>query len=332
MRIGPLYLLLTSAVLAVAQDSQRTDVRNFGFHGPVRSVMTAVEKLNPDPRPSGRRTLLVSTGPNWIAFDPQGARIETALAFNGNRIVSLSKRTVAPDGTEIWTDSDGHTSSQKTVSANGVREVTYYQDSKIQSREITHLDEKGRVVAFRSCDAQGRLQSEQSSVFDEESETDRWIIYNQEERIASDMKTRMGSDRFERWEYDPQGQLAWHLALDEDGDLLSQWYSPGYKPKLASSDSLGICHPKLCVSYKFDEKGTGRLEKTVQHTHDPAGGNLEPDSEEHYDLSGAMDEKIEIKYIYDSHGNWTSRSEFVWDSSTNGMVEVERDTRKLEYY
>ena len=72
------------------------------------------------------------------------------------------------------------------------------------------------------------------------------------------------------------------------------------------------------------------MEKVVQHT--PGKGNLEPDSEEHYDLDGALDERAEIKYTRDGHGNWTSRSVFVWDLRSNLPVEIERDTRVIEYY
>ena len=107
------------------------------------------------------------------------------------------------------------------------------------------------------------------------------------------------------------------------------WYKAGYKPKLSSSDSLGVCRIGLCVSYKFDEQGSGRVERTLQHT--SREGNLEPDSEEHYNFDGVLDEKAEIKYTRDVHGNWISRSVFVWDASSNRMIEVERDTRTIEY-
>ena len=146
------------------------------------------------------------------------------------------------------------------------------------------------------------------------------------------MQTRESDDktRFDRWSYDSEGQLVWHLALNSDGEVLSYWYKAGYKPKLSSSDSLGVCRRGLCVSYKFDEQGSGRMEKSVQHT--SGEGNLEPDSEEHYNLNGVLDEKAEIKYARDAHGNWTSQTVFVWDATSNRMIEVERDARTIDYY
>jgi len=61
-------------------------------------------------------------------------------------------------------------------------------------------------------------------------------------------------------------------------------------------------------------------------------GNLEPDSEEHYNFNGVLDEKAEIKYTRDAHGNWTLRTVFVWDAPSNQMIQVEQDTRTIEYY
>jgi hypothetical protein len=118
--------------------------------------------------------------------------------------------------------------------------------------------------------------------------------------------------------------------LDVACELLSYWYDIGYKPKQSASDSLGVCRPRLCVSYKFDDEGSGRMDKIVQHT--PGKGNLEPDSEEHYNFDGVLDERVEIKYVRDDQGNWTARSVFVWDAPSNQMIEIERDTRTIEYY
>lgn len=70
--------------------------------------------------------------------------------------------------------------------------------------------------------------------------------------------------------------------------------------------------------------------RSVQHT--PGMGNLEPDSEEHYNFNGVLDEKAEIKYTRDAHGNWTLRTVFVWDAPSNQMIQVEQDTRTIEYY
>jgi hypothetical protein len=72
------------------------------------------------------------------------------------------------------------------------------------------------------------------------------------------------------------------------------------------------------------------MERFVHHTR--SEGNLEPDSEEHYDFDGILDERAEIRYVRDDYGNWTSRSVFLWDATSNQMLETERDTRTIKYY
>jgi len=199
----------------------------------------------------------------------------------------------------------------------------------VDNREVTRFDEKGSAVGSASYDKNGRLTSENSTL---PNGNDEWKIYDENGRIVLNQQTRESGDktRFDRWSYDSEGLLVWHVALNSDGEVLSYWYKVGYKPKVSSSDSLGICRRGLWVSYKFDEQGSGRMEKTVQHT--SGEGNLEPDSEEHYNLNGVLDEKAEIKYVRDAHGNWTSRTVFVWDATSNSMIEVERDTRTIDYY
>ena len=199
----------------------------------------------------------------------------------------------------------------------------------MDNREATRFDEKGNAVSSHNYDNSGRLTSEESTL---PNGDDEWKIYDENGHIVQNCQTRESNDktRFDRWSYDSEGQLVWHLALNSDGELLSYWYKAGYKPMVSSSGSLGICGGALCVEYKFDEQGSGRMEKTVQHT--SREGNLEPDSEEHYNLEGVMDEKAEIKYARDAHGNWTSRTVFVWDATSNSMIEVERDTRAIDYY
>jgi hypothetical protein len=328
-------LALGAASCAAAQDGGPwSERRNLGFKGPVRSVLTTAERPNPDPRPPAQRALFVPGGPEWFAFDSNGKRIEIALGSSGDQIVNISKRTsVKPDGTEVWTNSDGHTTEsrkQEILLPDGSREVTYYANAEVTNRDLSRFDEKGRVVGFRSYDGKGNLTSEQSTVFSDAGEVNTWKLYDHEGRIAVQARTESRDDpsRIDRWQYDGEGRLGWHVAVNGSGELLTHWYKPGYQPKLSSSDSLGICRPGECVSYKFDEEG--RLQKTVKHS----GGKAyaEPDSEEHYNAAGDMDEKVEIQYTRDVHGNWTSRSVFIWDAVSNQMTEVERDSRKIEYY
>lgn len=311
---------------------QWTERENLGFKGPVRSVRTTVARPNPDPRSEIPHKLFVEGHTDWTVFDPSGRRIEITSASNGDSIVAISKCVFESDDAKICNDSAGQqqeSKEQRTILPDGTREVTYFQDSKVETREVTQFDDKGDVVAFRVYRSNGELSSEELKLPDG---ADEWKIYDDSGVIVSDLRTRDSDDqnRIDRWFYDSQGDLVWSLAISSDGDLLSYWYKIGFKPKISSSDSLGICRPGLCVDYKFDEEGSGRLEKVVQHTQ--GQGNIEPDSEEHFNFDGIVDERAEIKYSRDVHGNWTSRSVFVWDPDSNLVVEIERDTRTIEYY
>ena len=327
-----LCLLALLRLGSSAQETQHwTERRNLGFEGPVRSVLTTVVRPSPDPRPQARRKLMVQANPDWAVFDAQGRRIEFASASSRDRVEVISKCSFQVDGTNICTDSTGRrqeTRKQEAVLADGSHEVTYSNGPKVDSREVTRFDETGSAVASRNYDGNGRVTSEHSTLVNGD---DDWKIYDENGHLLLDQQTRASDDktRFDRWSYDSEGQLVWHLALNSDGEVLSYWYKAGYKPKLSSSDSLGVCRIGLCVSYKFDEQGSGRMERTLQHT--SREGNLEPDSEEHYNFDGVLDEKAEIEYTRDARGNWISRSVFVWDASSNRMIEVERDTRTIEY-
>lgn len=334
-----LFLIFIYLIFAVTsstgQEAQPwTERRNLGFKGPVRSVLTTVTRLNPDPRPPTHRDLPVLASADWATFDVQGRRTEFASAVSAERIEAISKCTFRADGSKVCTDSAGHTresQSQEATLADGSHETTYLLGSKVESRAVTRVDEKGQATGSRNYDERGRLTSEESA---QPNGDEEWKLYDRDAHLVSDVKTRISDDRkrFDRWSYDAEGNLVWHLAINDEGELLSDWYEVGYKSKVSSSDSLGIVRPHLSVSYKFDEEGSGRLEKMVQHTSEDCNCNLEPDSEEHYNFDGMLDEKAEIKYVRDKNGNWTSRSVFVWDSHSNNMIEIEQDVRKIEYY
>ena len=329
-------LLFACARFSTAQQSREwTERENYGFKGPVRSVLTTVAKPNPDPRREGQRKLFTEGTPDWALFDTQGRRIEYGSIINGNTFGTLSKCTFHDDGTRVCSNGPDRRDEfrrQETTLADGRREVTLFQGAKLESHQITRFDENGRAVAFHDYDGNGKLRSEESVLFDGDDETRTSKSYDADGEVVLHQRTLVSNEktRFDRWFYDSEGRLVWHLALNDDGNVLSSWCDVGYKPKQSPSGSLGICRPRLCIDYKFDEAGSGRMEKTLDHT--SGEGNLEPDSQEHYNLDGILDEKAEFKYQRDGNGNWISRSVFVWDVTSTRMVEIERDTRTIEYY
>src|SRR5215469_8130305 len=178
-----LSLLCVLALLGLSCNAQEaTERRNLGFKGAVRSVLTTVARPNPDPRPTGQHKLSVEEQPDWVAFDTQGRRIEFASAASLDRVEIISKCAFQADGTEVCEDSTGHrqeTRKQETTLPDGSRELAYFVGSKMQNREVTSFDEKGRAVASHNYDENGRLTSEESTLFGSDGDSTTWKIYDQ---------------------------------------------------------------------------------------------------------------------------------------------------------
>ena len=335
--LSHLVVALSLAGFSQTGEQQWTERGNHGFEGPVKSVLTSVESRNPDPRPPQKRTLGVGVGPQWIVFDPAGTPIEQGISSGANHI-ETSKRTLKPDGTEVWTDSSGRSiesRKKETRFPDGTREVKYFTNSKLAMREVSLRDEQGRTLFIRTFDDQDHLSSEQSTKYDVDPEITTVKIYDEIGHVRLQEVTRVPHDPewFDRSDRPSNRPRAWSLSEGKDGQSSISWYAPGYTPKFPSSDSLGFCRPKLCGSFKFDDSDkneSGEFEKLVQRT--PGYGTLEPDNEEHYNSAGVMDEKLQVRYTHDSHGNWIERTLLVWDSSSKQMIEVERDSRTFEYY
>jgi len=327
-------LLATFVLMACGVSAQNphqtTERENWGFHGPVRSALTVVHKLNPDPRPADKRKLELVQNADWKVFDVQGRTTEFATSADADRIVATAKCTYAVDGARHCTNDPGpqyQVLTKEIVLPDGSHQITSYLDSKLLSTKIALYDSAGREVSYRFYDDKGKLVSEGSVRCGAGTEVDVSKMY-EKGSLVSHTETWATASTIERREFAADGHVLWYLQLDDDGELISSWYKVGYKPRMGSQASLGIMRPDIWVIYKFDEQGSGRLEKTVIHMQE----NSKPHTEEHYGFDGLVDEKCKINVVFDAYGNWTSRSVFVWEAKTNQMVETEEDTRKIEYY
>jgi hypothetical protein len=336
----PVVALVIATASVVTVQGQQTDRAAFGFSGPVRSVRTTVTQLHPDPRPPNARKLVVPPVNSWSGFDVKGHRIESDCG-NVDGEQKICKCTFDADRSETCVSATGNkttTQWQDIKMPDGGRERVFVQhsytgDSFYETREEIRFDSQGREVSTHEY-VKGKLYLQKEITYgdDGDSEMTDWKIYDEKDGLVIHLKTLISEyqTRFDRWAYDPEGLPAWHIALNDKGELLYHWYRTGYKPLRGSSDSLGIFGPELGAWYRFDDQGSGQLEKTVHHR--SRGSNPVPYREEHYGFDGQLDEKIEIKYIRDRHGNWTSRTMLILDRTSNQMIEVERDTRVIEYY
>lgn len=313
------------------QSQSQTDRLNLGFKGPVRSVLTVVERPHSDRHPERHH----QQAPGKAAFDIQGKRTAFALFDPMNQTKVIAECTLQQDGTEHCGDNNGqqqNTRQENRTLSDGRRETLFYRNDRVEFRSVLRLDDHGALISVRNYNSEGRLVSEQSVMRDSEGATTTEKSYEGDPHTAVTLQTRISDDqkRFDRWWYNAQGHLLRHLALDGEGEVLSSWFDTGQEQKVSRFETWGICRPHRCVSYTFDENGTGRLAKTVEHI--PGPGNREPENGEHYNSDGFLNEKIEIKYQRDASGNWISRSVLIWTPESNQVIEVERDTRTIQYY
>ena len=147
-----LVLFMAPVFSGGQQAHQMSERENLGFKGQVRSVRTTVARPNPDPRSETPHKLFVEGHPDWTVFDPSGRRIEFASASSGDNIVAVSKCMFEANGAKVCNGSAGQqqeSREQRNTLPDGTREVTYFQDSKVETREVTQFDENGEVVAMK---------------------------------------------------------------------------------------------------------------------------------------------------------------------------------------
>src|SRR6185437_9325336 len=215
------FAIVTSLVAVDSggqQTHQWTERENLGFVGPVHSVRTAVANPNPDPRSKTPHKLYIEGRADWTVFDSLGRRIEFASAADNEGVVAISKCVFKADGVKLCNDGIGQqqeSTEQRATLPDGTREVTHFQNSRVESRELTQLDDKGEVVSFRTYLGNGRLSSEELKY---PNGDDEWKIYDESGVVVSDARTRDSNDqnRIERWFYDSQGRLVWNLAINLD--------------------------------------------------------------------------------------------------------------------
>jgi len=78
------------------------------------------------------------------------------------------------------------------------------------------------AVAFHDYDGNGKLRSEESVLFDGDDETRTSKSYDADGEVVLHQRTLVSNEktRFDRWFCASEGRLVWHLALNDDGNVL----------------------------------------------------------------------------------------------------------------
>ena len=121
--------------------------------------------------------------------------MEFASASSRDGLEVISKCAFEADGTKVCKDSTGQlqeSREQQTILPDGSREVTYFQGSKVLSREVTQFDEKGAAIASKVYLSDGKLSSEDLKL---PNGDDEWKIYDDNGHVILDEQTRGSRDK-----------------------------------------------------------------------------------------------------------------------------------------
>jgi hypothetical protein len=122
------------------------------------------------------------------------------------------------------------------------------------------------------------------------------------------------------------GTLLMHVTFNDD--QVTSWF-------MSKDANFGIgfgarSGPGSSVNFGSDLQ-TGKLVKT-EYAHPGREGNIDPDEVRQYDAAGALAEKVTFDYDWDSFGNWTRRTAYVWDLTAGTRTAVQRISRVISYY
>jgi hypothetical protein len=323
---------------------------NYALHGPVHTYRVIKQDLSADPRPNhGKPTnapkLFIQEPGVWLTFSRDGEISQTSnvLSPEGTpqqttrerRIVEGSK-TILISGTSD--DPDSFRREEIRGPDGEVSEELAYEHDKLLSHHVAHREGEGTSVEDFVYDGDGRLSSHSIERLDNHGRPVEWMAFNGNQLLLHQRdayaETQDCDDDdcalISRSWYDAKGSMFREITL-QDRVATSWWQRPGCSAICVNqTDGVGLNRPfDRTVSYYFEPDG--ELLTTVEH-HPGRYGNIDNDAVELLDSQGRLLERIEYKYVRDSHGNWIERTALILDIATGKLVDVRMDKRTLTYY
>jgi hypothetical protein len=312
---------------------------NYGLRGQVHTIRDVEQDLAPDPlthdRAAGGPRLPIKEPGVWLVFDAAGEMLENAGSLtNEGKPVNPSRYSRAQDGstTIVISGTDGQPNSfRKTEksdqSGSTVEELTF-NNGKLSSRYVRHVDKLSSSVETQTYDADGKLVYRSI----DDLKGDEHTIFNNgnlELHVRDVHDGDPAKGKYSREWYDEYGRLVGYITL-VDGQLASWWASTETDMWRRQSHTLGWNFPfQRSVAYSIEPNGSLWI---VTERHDGHYGNIDNDLVELCDVGGNLLERIAYHYVRDDHGNWTERTTSILDPATGIMVNVRRDIREITYY
>ena len=326
-RINTALFVLAFSVPALARDGRPAS------RPVVRSQMVQSTQLAPDPRAG--RTITISPGPGWMAFNQKGYLSEIGAAVNGAP-AAVEHRTLDGRGRPLQITRDGASTPIRTEYKDGpfgAKEEDQFRGDQLVRKTLNKFDDRGRCISSEAFDADGNPQSAVKYKYDTQGRTTEIVTESWRPGEQEPSSYFRQDDT-----YDDQGNLLQHMEYGPDGEALrSLTFTPSFtisswwqKPGTTFSQPLSVGHfdPNTQTNTNYELMPDGNLFKVIESR----DTSTNTDTIQRFDGNGNLVEKVEVSYQFDQAGNWTERTVSAWDPSSNSMVAIRKDSRTLSYY
>jgi hypothetical protein len=312
---------------------------NCGLRGPVHTVETTSQELNPDPRKERRLPSGAGVATGWMEFDDHGSLLASGTDASRHEKALHNFYRYDAQGRMLeranWA-ADGMTLIRQVYRYGpfGPVEVQWLNGEKLTGRTTVEYDEHGNFVRNASYDTEGRLGHESVQKVDQKTGTVEEEGLDAEGTSQVHVVDRLDekSEIYEHQALDEKGRVTSILRL-YNGEFLSWWLSPDFQcaPGQMEAGIFNWNDEERRFQIYFTLRCPGTLEITKLH-HDGKEGSLENDLEERYLADGKGLERVECQYSRDDHQNWTKRVVLVWDAKADKMIAVGEEQRTITYY
>ena len=326
--IASLAVLLIVVSLE-ATETKYTDARNDGFFGPIRSVTTKQEPSQIQwQQPSGPIAVLTV----WCMdceYDVEGNRIKSGQTIDG--VWQGERVRILREGNAIVKTSEnanGEMFRREVMGPYGIEEQELFENGKKTSQSNWFYDANGHVSGFRGYDRDGVLTNSSTSVSD-----------------AS------GNYR-EEWDYGANGSFSLHFLeinepksdtctfsnFNEDGSIKVAYTTVGtklisYRQETAEENVFGdqfIMDPTDKTQEAYRCHGDGRCDHAISYFIDESRHQVRRN--ELHDANGVLKYAADFEYEFDSYGNWTKRTVWVWSEELGERKLFTTDYRTFTYW
>jgi hypothetical protein len=334
-RSDPERAALAILILALSLDAseqKRSDVRDDGLLGPVRSVSTRQETQQVDWNRQDARIDVLGITCSECEYDREGNRLRNGQTVEGE-FRGLMLRIVRDESGKvierIEENYNGEIVSRVVLGPRGVTERVDYQNGRPHWRATRSYDANGHETEFHHYDEHGEL-------FESSAESSDASGNNKEQWDYG----RNGSFSLHFVDtYDPETDLWRFTSFNEDGSakvtiatqkskLLSYWQQQTAEEKVFGSgfflDRVGkekqsfSCHPD------------GSCDRMTSYFPDEASPHVS--RVEWRDSAGGLRLSFDYEYQLDRFGNWTKRTVKVWSPELGEPKLCETDYRTLTYW